>query len=149
MDPAATAITQARYERLATVYDRVEGAMERRYQPWREQLWAQVRGHRILEVGVETGKNLPYWPPDRHLTGMLAKARRQAQELELEADLRLGDVQALDFPDASFDCAVATFVFCSMPNPVRDLCELARVVRPGGQILRLEHMPSPHRALGP
>lgn len=154
IDPVATAITRARYERLAAVYDWVEGAMEHRYRPWREQLWARVNGPRILEVGVGTGKNLPYWPRDQHLTGidltpgMLAKAQRQAQELELEADLRLGDVQALDFPDGSFDCAVATFVFCSVPDSVLGLRELARVVRPGGQILLLEHMRSPNRALG-
>ena len=154
VDPVATAATRARYERLAKIYDRVEGAMERRYRPWREQLWAEVQGPRILEVGVGTGKNLPYWPRDQQLTGidltpgMLAKAQHNAHTLGLAADLRLGDVQALDFPDACFDSAVATFVFCSVPDPVLGLRELARVVRPGGQILLLEHMRSPNPTLG-
>jgi len=66
-------------------------------------------------------------------------ARRRADQLGLRPDLRLADVQALDFPDASFDSAVATCVFCSVPDPVRGLRELTRVVRPGGQILLLEH----------
>ena len=154
IDSAATAQTRARYERLAPVYDQVETAMERRAAPWRKRLWAGVQGLRILEVGVGTGKNLPYWPRDQQVTGidltpgMLARAERRARELGLAADLRLQDVQALGFPNASFDCVVATFVFCSVPDPVLGLQELARVVRPGGQILLLEHMRSPNAAVG-
>jgi len=50
------------------------------------------------------------------------------------------DVQSLDFPDRHFDAAVATFVFCSVPDPIQGLKELARVVKPQGQILLLEHV---------
>jgi ubiquinone/menaquinone biosynthesis C-methylase UbiE len=50
------------------------------------------------------------------------------------------DAQRLAFPDAAFDAALATFVFCSVPDPVLGLQELGRVVRPGGQILLLEHV---------
>ncbi len=52
---------------------------------------------------------------------------------------READAQALPFPDASFDTAVATFVFCAVPDPVRGLRELRRVLQPGGQLLLLEH----------
>ncbi len=79
---------------------------------------------------------------------MLDIARRRAHGLDLAADLRLGDAQALEFPDASFDTAVATFVFCSVPNPVLGLRELRRVVQPGGQVLLLEHARSASRLLG-
>lgn len=65
--------------------------------------------------------------------------------MTLTANRAIGDVQALDFPAASFDTAIATFVFCSVPDPVLGLRELARVVRPGGQVLLLEHM----RSAGP
>ena len=71
---------------------------------------------------------------------MLVQAREHAQQLGISVELREGDAQALDFPDNSFDTAVATFVFCSVPDPVRGLRELNRVVRPGGQILLLEHV---------
>lgn len=149
-----TALTRARYQRLAPLYDRMEGLMEGRYRPWREALWARVNGPRVLEVGVGTGKNVPFWPQGVQMTaidltpGMLAIARWRAQTLGLEADLRLGDVQALDFVDNSFEAAVATFVFCSVPDPVLGLRELQRVVCPGGQILLLEHMRSADPRLG-
>ena len=145
VDARATNLTRQRYERLSAYYDRLEGLTEQRYRPWRRKLWGQVLGPRVLEVGVGTGKNMLYWPEGLAVTaidltpGMLALARRQADLLGLQPDLRLGDVQALDFADASFDSAVATFVFCSVPDPVRGLRELTRVVRPGGQILLLEH----------
>jgi len=162
IDEQATALTRARYQRLSAVYDLMEGMAEVRYRPWRGKLWALaacaphsgVEGPRVLEVGVGTGKNVPYWPKGAPVTGidltpgMLAIARRRAKELGLAADLRLGDAQALEFPDASFDTAVATFVFCSVPDPVLGLRELARVVRPGGQVFLLEHMRSANSILG-
>jgi len=153
IDERATAVTRARYQRLSRVYDLMETLPERRFRPWRRKLWTLVQGPRVLEVGVGTGKNMPFWPPDAHMTaidltpGMLERARRRAQGLHLKADLYLGDVQALDFPDNSFDTAVATFVFCSVPDPVLGLRELKRVVKLGGRIVLLEHVRSPNEVV--
>jgi ubiquinone/menaquinone biosynthesis C-methylase UbiE len=122
--------------------------------PWRKRLWALVTGPRVLEVGVGTGYNLPFWPAGAAVTGidlaprMLERARQHAAELGLLADLRVGDAQALEFADGQFDTAVATCVFCSVPDPVQGLRELGRVVRPGGQILLLEHMRPRNPVLG-
>ena len=154
IDLQATALTRARYQRLSPLYDLMEGMAEGRYRPWREKLWALVEGPRVLEVGVGTGKNMPYWPKGLQMTaidltpGMLDFAHRRAKELGLTANLQLGDVQSLDFPGHTFDAAIATFVFCSVPDPVLGLRELARVVRPGGQVLLLEHMRSANALIG-
>jgi len=142
-----TAITRARYNRIAPLYDAVEWFTEHTaFGAWRQQLWTGVPAGRVLEVGVGTGKNLPFYPPGAQVTAidlserMLARARRRAAALGARVDLRLMDVQHLEFPDNAFDAAVTTFVFCSVPDPVAGLRELGRVVRPGGDIWLLEHM---------
>ncbi len=155
-DPSATEATRRRYQRLSPFYDAMEGMSERRYHPWRTKLWSQVSGLRVLEVGVGTGKNMPFYPAGISITGidltpgMLQRAQKQASDLRLSSkvELHLGDVQQLDFPDGKFDSAVATFVFCSVPDPVLGLRELNRVVKPGGCVLLLEHLRSPNPFLG-
>ena len=156
IDKRATEITRKRYQRLSRFYDLMETLAEKRYHPWREQIWSYVNGGSVLEVGVGTGKNLPYYPASAYITGidltpgMLEQAKRKARTLGFDSrvDLQLGDAQALDFPDSSFDTALATFVFCSVPDPVLGLREMKRVVRPGGKVLLLEHMRSSNPVLG-
>jgi len=146
--------TRARYQRIAPIYDRMETMSERRFRTWRPQVWSLVQGPKVLEVGVGTGKNMSYYPQGLAITaidltpGMLERAKTRAQALNLDVDLQLGDVQALDFPDNIFDDVVATCVFCSVPDPVLGLREIARVVKPGGQVLLLEHMRAENPLLG-
>lgn len=143
-----------RYDRIAPVYDLLERPMENATLPWRRRLWAEVRGERILEVGVGTGRDLPFYPKAADVVAvdisprMLARARSRAGRMGIEVDLREMDAQFLDFTDNSFDSAVATFVFCSVPDPVQGLRELGRVVKAGGRILLLEHVRPRGRLLG-
>jgi ubiquinone/menaquinone biosynthesis C-methylase UbiE len=143
----ATRQTKTRYNRLAPVYDVMEAVVERAaFRRWRETLWSLVQGQEVLEVGVGTGKNIPHYPQDVRVTAidlsdrMLSQAADRAEALERDVSLGLMDAQHLEFPDDHFDTAVATFVFCSVPEPVIGLRELARVVRPDGRVLLLEHV---------
>lgn len=142
-----TAAARARYDRIAAIYDLIEAPMERgKFARWREKLWAEVKGPRVLEVGVGTGKNFPYYPKDATVTAidfsprMLDRARLRAEREKIRVDLRLMDVQNLEFPDNTFDSVVATFVFCSVPDAIKGLQELRRVTKPDGKIFLLEHV---------
>ena len=147
-DPAATAHTRRRYNLLAPLYNLMEAPVEYfRYRAWRKRLWAGVPGPEVLELGVGTGKNIPYYPSDVRVTAvdlsprMLKRARRMARRRpDVPVTLLEMDIQRLDFPDEVFDDTVATFVFCSVPDPVLGLREALRVTRRGGRLFLLEHM---------
>ena len=107
----------------------------------------------VLEVAVGTGRNFPFYPEDTRLTGvdwspaMLGIARRRAADLGREADLRTGDAQALDFPDASFDTVLCALGLCAIPDDRRAVTEMARVLRPGGRLLLVDHVAAAASAL--
>ena len=148
-------LTKKRYDRLARFYDVLEAPVERlRFAAWRTKLRDRISGERALEVGVGTGKNLPYYPRDVKMTAidlsprMLERAQEKASAFGLEVDLMEMDVQNLAFPDRCFDTVFATFVFCSVPDPVMGLQELRRVCKTDGRLLLLEHMRPGNASLG-
>lgn len=131
-----------RYDRQMNFFDRVLFA------GGREWACAQAGGE-VLEIAVGSGRNLGCYPDDVSLTAiefseeMLELARRQAAELGRDLDLRLGDAQELDFPDASFDTIICTLALCTIPDPAKALAEAHRVLRPGGRYVGFEHVRSP------
>ncbi|MBE3571903.1 MAG: class I SAM-dependent methyltransferase [Moorella humiferrea] len=146
-----TEIIKKRYNRTALFYDWMDRMIP---SDWRRRVWQEARG-RVLEVGVGTGANFPFYPPGCRVTaidfspGMLARARQKLHLAGVPVDLKEMDVQHLEFGDASFDTVVATCVFCTVPDPVQGLKEVRRVCRPDGRIILLEHVRSEQWFLGP
>lgn len=137
-----------RYERIAPFYDLLDSPFERRrYRALRPLLFAGLSGA-ILDAGVGTGRNIASYPPGAGMTGvdlspaMLARAQSRATAAGRVVDLRLMDVTQLDFPDATFDAAVASFLFCVLPDDLQKpaLRELARVVKSGGTLRLMEYV---------
>jgi ubiquinone/menaquinone biosynthesis C-methylase UbiE len=144
---AATAAVVRTYDRMAPVYDALDAIYE---WSWKRRLRAELLRHaegRILDVGVGTGCNMPFYPAGSEVVGidssrrMLAEARQRATRLGRDVTLRQMNLLQLDYPDHAFDTVVATFVLLCLPEaliPVA-LAELVRVMRPGGRLLLLDY----------
>ena len=141
----------ARYQRIAPFYDLLDLPFEtRRYQMVRPLLFENLGGH-LLDAGVGTGRNCAFYPPDAVVSGidtspaMLVRAQQRCPTLAEAGRLYQMDVTHLEFPSGSFDAAVATFLFCVLPDKLQvpALRELRRVVKHGGLIRLLEYV-RPH-----
>ena len=137
-----------RYQRIAPFYDLFDLVFERRrYRRIRPLMFEGLSGH-ILDAGVGTGRNFPFYPAGATVLGidlspaMLARAGHRRAAASTPVELRRMDVTALQLPAASFDAAVATFLFCVLPEELQvpGLRELGRVVKPGGEIRLLEYV---------
>lgn len=143
-----------KYDRASVFYDILEKPMENMFfYKWRIDLMKELSG-KVLEVGVGTGKNIEFYPEGLDITAidfsekMLQKARIKLEKLNKKATLIQMDVQKMDFPDNEFDTVFATFVFCSVPDPIKGLKEIKRVCKPNGKIILLEHVRSENKFLG-
>lgn len=141
------------WQAMAPRYDRDIEKVERLlFRGGREWVCARVTG-RVLEVAIGTGRNVPLYPPGVEVAGvelspaMLAPAQRRVREREgrdsgFRAGLCEADAQALPFADASFDTVVCTLSLCNIPDEATAVAEMARVLRPGGRLLLLDHIAS-------
>lgn len=141
------------WDRQPRTYDRQMGLLDRvLFGDTRRWVCAKARG-RVLEVAIGTGLNLAHYPAEVDLTGielspaMLALARQRAAERGHTVDLRVGDAEALEFGDASFDTVVCTFSLCAIPDHRRAVAEMVRVLRPGGRLLLADHVTSTNPAI--
>jgi len=146
--PEATTHARRRWNRKARFYDRLTALMEHMVGLDEGRAWVFERplGGRVLEVGAGTGKNLSLYPEGSVMIatdvsgGMLARAMEKAKRRPGCVGFVITDAEDLAFKDGVFDAVVATCVFCSVPDPVRGLREVRRVLRPGGEVVLLEHM---------
>lgn len=146
-------VIQKRYNRISGIYEVMDRMIK---EQWREDLLKQVTGN-VLEVGIGTGTNLKHYPKTIHSLvgvdfskGMLKHAKEKVDSGNYPFPIELieADIQALPFPDQSFDSIVSTCVFCSVPDPIAGLHELKRVCKPNGRIWMLEHMRSENKWMG-
>jgi ubiquinone/menaquinone biosynthesis C-methylase UbiE len=120
---------------------------------YRRGLVPGARG-RVLEVGVGSGMNLPFYAADvREVVGvdpsqeLLEMARRRAAGAGRPVTLTRASATSLPLDDASFDTIVMTWTLCTIPDPLAALGEMRRVLRPGGALLFVEHGLSPDPAV--
>jgi len=132
---------------FAALYDRAFAATEEAgLREMRRKALAEARG-RTIDLGAGTGANLGLYPdavtdlvltePDPH---MLKQLRVKVGEKGVDAEVTDASAESLPFEDASFDTAIFTLVLCTVPHPERALAEVARVLKPGGKLLFLEHV---------
>jgi ubiquinone/menaquinone biosynthesis C-methylase UbiE len=136
---------------FSAIYDRgMKGTEEAGLREMRHELLAGARG-RVLELGAGTGVNVTHYPetiegltmiePDPHMTKRL-RDKLAALSKTSEVTVIEAPAESLPFPDDSFDTAVVTLVLCTVPDQPAALKEIARVLKPDGQLLVLEHVRS-------
>lgn len=141
---------EAIYDEIAAEWDKRQGIVERILmgQPMRESLAELLRGH-VLEIGTGTGPTLRLLARNSRVTsytgvdlsnGMLDQARQHAGGLPFPVELRQMNAGQLDFGDDRFDTVTASLTLCTVPDPAQALREMARVCKPDGLIVLLEHV---------
>jgi ubiquinone/menaquinone biosynthesis C-methylase UbiE len=141
--------TLEKYDKASKNYDRFELPAEKLlFSRIRKKAFRSIHG-KILEIGIGTGKNMPYYPAGAEVTGidfsagMLGKAEILLSKLNLQnVKLVKMDAQELKFADNSFDFVISSFVFCTVPDPMKGLSDAYRVLKPGGTAIFIEHMKS-------
>jgi ubiquinone/menaquinone biosynthesis C-methylase UbiE len=116
-----------------------------RFQTERRHLLVPAQGV-VLEIGFGTGLNLPHYP--RTVTALHTvdpapllpnRVARRVAEAPFPVHIQHLSAERLPYADATFDYAVSTFTLCTIPDPFTALCEVRRVLKPGGHFLFLEH----------
>lgn len=138
-------VTREKWDSAAAAFDLMNGrGPERRWAPFKERFFSHMNG-RILFLAVGTGLDIQFFPQGQRITGidispkMLEKAKGRAAAYDGEMELHVMDVHEMTFEPDSFDQVFTSCTFCSVPDPVRGLAALMRVLKPGGELRMFEH----------
>jgi ubiquinone/menaquinone biosynthesis C-methylase UbiE len=139
-------LTQEKWDRAAATFDLMAGfGPEKRWAPVKRELFARMGPDRILFLAVGTGLDIICFPEGRSIVGidislaMLDKAKARAAAYRGSIELAQMDVADMPYAAGSFDQVFTSCTFCSVPDPVRGLEELRRVLVPGGELHMFEH----------
>ena len=137
---------QAKYDLTAWFYDVLDFPWELQYRRWRPGLLEEVRGC-VLEAGVGTGRNLPYYHSEASVTaidlspGMLRRAAKRGRHGVCQFELRQEDATTMEsIPSNHFDWVISTFLCCVLPDHLQPLAlrQFERILKPGGRFRLLE-----------
>ncbi len=139
--------TQRKWDLASRNFDLLSYGNERRLGPHKRRLFEKIRGETLM-LAAGTGNDFRFFPSGQSIVAidisakMLERAAKKAAAYQGRLELRQMDACQLEFPNDSFDTIVTVHTFCSIPRPVAALRELYRVLKPGGQMLMLEHVRS-------
>ncbi len=143
-------ITRAKWDKTARLFDILSHGTEKRWAAAKQKLFARMGDGPILFLAVGTGLDLRFFPAGKQITAidispaMVEQARLKAIHYPGSIDLQVMDVHDMPFPDHHFHQIFTSCTFCSVPEPVRGLIALRRVLKPGGTLHMFEHTGSHH-----
>lgn len=148
-------LSEFQHPRFARTYQKLSADSERQGTAGhRVRALAGLTG-RVIEIGAGNGLNFRHYPATVTMVAAIepddtlrALAEREAADAAVPIRVLAEHADALSFDDNNFDAAIASLVLCSVPEPVRTLAELRRVLKPGGQLRFLEHVRSANQVVG-
>lgn len=139
-------VTKAKWDKASANFDLMAGyGPEKRWKPVKRALFSKMGEGRILFLAIGTGLDVPFFPPQRNITGidisdgMIEKARPRVDAYDGEIELQQMDVHEMPFEEDSFDQVFTSCTFCSVPRPIDGLKALRRILKPGGELHMFEH----------
>lgn len=138
-------VTKQKWDNAAATFDFMSAyGPEKRWEPFKREFFSAMHG-KILFLAVGTGLDIAFFPPNQDIIGidisskMLERAKDRVAQYQGNIELHEMDVHDLPFPDGTFDQVFTSCTFCSVPDPVRGLETLKRVLKPGGELRMFEH----------